>query len=172
MLNTNLFLHMCCYMLTSFLCLFSAQVNAEGKTSASIDNLMTAQQHVILKRCKQWFDERKIDVLVSGTVRPLQVRSYEHGFCIDGEIDKNDTQKLNALFEGVKKHDQKLLVIRSLGGETKAAIAFSELLSQYNIFAVAIEVCASSCANYILPAAKNKMGKPRHIINVPWWRYA
>ena len=56
----------------------------------------------------------------------------------------------------IAKHSVKRLVITSVGGEVKAAIALGQWVFQQGLSLEVDGYCLSSCANYVFPAARHK----------------
>jgi hypothetical protein len=50
-----------------------------------------------------------------------------------------------------------MLVISSAGGDIEAGMRFGRLVRDWNLNVYVEELCASSCANYVFPAAKRKI---------------
>lgn len=88
--------------------------------------------------------------------RPSLVKVIEQGFCIDGPVNANTHKEIASGLEVWEKSRPLIIVIRSTGGDVDAALDIADTIEDYNTTIVASQFCASSCANYILPAGKKR----------------
>lgn len=102
--------------------------------------------------------------LVALTVFAAQARAVEetHVFISNGEltyfgpITSEGNQKL-AVLHGAAGGKATVLSIRSGGGETGAGIELGAWVRLRKLDVKVLEVCLSSCANYVFTAARNKI---------------
>lgn len=82
------------------------------------------------------------------------------GFKVEGSVARFDGAiTLNEVQEFLKSErlgEVKKLEIRSKGGDVIAAIQLANWIAENAIDVEVLEVCASSCANYIFPAGRTK----------------
>jgi hypothetical protein len=71
-----------------------------------------------------------------------------------GELTEEGFAALRQVSEG---HPVRTLVITSAGGEINAGMDFGEWAFERRVDLEVDEICLSSCANYIFPAARNKL---------------
>lgn len=111
------------------------------------------QEASVLAACRAWMAPLSYDA-------ELTVKAVDGGLCLNGMMDKGaDRVLLNAL----KPFDAKkplVIVVRSGGGEAAATLTMAEAIQPRTVTVIADGLCASSCADYILPAGKRRVVEP------------
>lgn len=72
-----------------------------------------------------------------------------------GRVTEVSNNRVFALFENTEIKPKRLL-ITSQGGEIGAGLILGEWVKENNLGVEVVGVCASSCANYVFPAAETK----------------
>ena len=67
-------------------------------------------------------------------------------------------------FAAIKNRTIKTLRVNTSGGEVEAAIALARWIYKHKIDIEVVELCLSSCANYLFTAAKHKTIRPGAIV--------
>lgn len=134
------------YMIAGLALLHSASVPA----AASPDESSEEQPGPSAERCASWFAEHG----ERGGAQPGRILILSPALaCFDGTIERDeasdDTIAL-ADWAGIPAGSaRKILVIRSHGGDAAIAIGIAEELQAQNAQMFVMDVCASSCANYL-----------------------
>ncbi|WP_078083286.1 ATP-dependent Clp protease proteolytic subunit [Microbulbifer mangrovi] len=108
-----------------------------------------------VQRCMQWFAGRKFSLDI-GDYPDFSIKEISGGYCIDGVIGDNSHLKALSLIEK-KGRTNPIFVIRSPGGDVLASMKIAEAIMQLDSTVVAVDVCASSCANYLMLAGKRRV---------------
>lgn len=101
------------------------------------------------RQCAPWFAEHG----ARGGAGPGRLLVFSPALaCFDGTIERDGanegTEALAAWAAIPATGEEKLLVIRSHGGDAAVAITIAEELQSHNARVFVSELCASSCANY------------------------
>jgi hypothetical protein len=75
----------------------------------------------------------------------------QHGLSYVGKLSPEGVARFELLLK--ENPDTQHLVVNSMGGDEKAAIALAETVAKRQLELRVIGTCASACANYLLPAA-------------------
>lgn len=129
-----------------------------GALEAKAENYNTSleyntQEALIISTCQEWYSGQSYKSV-------LKMRSKlvgENGMCIDGYFYDSSISPINAMFGELNKKNKPILVVRSGGGSVDVAMDFAESIRKYNFTVIAFELCASSCANYILLSGTKKI---------------
>jgi hypothetical protein len=78
-----------------------------------------------------------------------------------GELTDEGFAALNQLTDG---HPVRTLVVDSAGGEINAGMDFGDWVFERRVDVEVEEICLSSCANYVFPAARNKLIRPGAVV--------
>ncbi len=108
---------------------------------------VTPAEHTVIAKCEGWW--RGLDVNGEATATPVP-----GGVCINGFLDAGrDAPILDAL----KGTDPVTVVIRSGGGDALASMNVAEVLRARPTTLIADTLCASSCADYLIVAARRRV---------------
>lgn len=86
-----------------------------------------------------------------GTARAVE----PHGLCFTGEITEEAASRFVSILESVGGNP--VMVVNSGGGDVDAALDMAEAIGARSSTVIVDGVCASSCANYILPAGSRRI---------------
>ncbi|CAH0288345.1 hypothetical protein SRABI118_03994 [Massilia sp. Bi118] len=75
-----------------------------------------------------------------------------HTLLLKGAIERGDDAKLEKMYTP----GTTLLKVRSVGGDSEAGILMGSFIHDKNLDLEVVGGCASSCANYLFPAARHK----------------
>jgi hypothetical protein len=78
-----------------------------------------------------------------------------------GELTHEGFAALKSIADGKPVHT---LTITSAGGEVNAGMDFGEWAFERRLDVEVDEICLSSCANYVFPAARNKLIRPGAVV--------
>lgn len=108
-----------------------------------------AQEASVLAACRAWM--RPLDFNAEMTVATV-----DGGLCVNGMMDRGTEGPFLA---ALKRFDRKPLVIvaRSGGGAAEASLPMGEAVQAQTATVVADGLCASSCADFLLPAGKRRV---------------
>ena len=111
-----------------------------------------AQETAVLAACRAWM--KPLDVNAEMTVAPV-----EGGLCVNGMMDRGTE---GPFLDAIKRFDRTpfVIVIRSGGGAAEASLPMGEAVQTRTATVVADMLCASSCADFILPAGKRRVVTP------------
>lgn len=105
---------------------------------------MLIAQSIILTSCNN-----NNDIFPRAEIKKINSNAiYFEGYIQDGD----DRKLTNLMDRSVKK-----LIIKSYGGEVTASIKLALLIHENNLSIKVEDVCASSCANYVFLAGKQKL---------------
>ncbi len=102
-----------------------------------------------VKACEQWFAGRHDSAASGETLRPANAVR-----CFDGAIDDRSARAFVASLRSAPSGSRPTLVVRSTGGEVGAAMLMADEVARTDATVVARNVCLSSCANYVMGAAR------------------
>lgn len=85
----------------------------------------------------------------------LNVRIENGNLIYNGSISETANKIIFRAFKDAESKPNRL-VISSTGGDIEAGIALGQWVKQNNLDVEVSNICASSCANYVFPAAKTK----------------
>ncbi len=118
-------------------------------TAAMLAVAPPPQEAAVLAACRAWM--KPLDVNAEMTVTAV-----DGGLCVSGMMDRGtEAPFLMAL----KRFDGKplVIVIRSGGGAAEASLPMGEAVQAQTATVVADVLCASSCADFVLPAGKRRV---------------
>jgi len=101
--------------------------------------------------CEDWW--RPLNVNDPATAASVS----GNGLCINGFIDKGTDAAVVGLIESTSHASPLIVVVRSGGGEFDAAMNVAEALQERPTTVIADMICASSCADYIVVAARRRI---------------
>jgi hypothetical protein len=110
----------------------------------------SVQEAAVTQTCLDWLKPLDIEA-------PLSVKRVEGGLCMKGHIQTNDDKPLLALLDTFDKATPLIVVVRSSGGEVNAAMSIGESLLDRPTTVIAEQLCASSCANFLITAAHRRI---------------
>jgi len=107
------------------------------------------QEATVLAACRAWM--RPLDFKAEMTVTTV-----DGGLCVHGMMDRGTEAPFLA---ALKRFDGKpvVIVVRSGGGAAEASLPMGEAIQAHAATVVADVLCASSCADFILPAGKRRV---------------
>jgi ATP-dependent protease ClpP protease subunit len=112
-----------------------------------------AQEAAVTQACLDWLKPLDIEA-------PLTVERVEGGLCLNGHIQIHDDKPVLAELGAFDKQAPIVVVVRSGGGETDAAMAMADAFLDRPVTVVAEALCASSCANYLITAGHRRVVRP------------
>lgn len=107
----------------------------------------------IIEECKAWMARQPA---TDETESRDNFTAKGSGACISGDIDDDLQEKFIAWLGKVPSQTKPVVVIRSGGGDAFAAIDIAEELQKRDAEVYIYDVCASSCANYIYSAVRQR----------------
>ncbi|MGN6207340.1 ATP-dependent Clp protease proteolytic subunit [Asticcacaulis sp.] len=112
-----------------------------------------AQEAAVIQACLDWLKPLDIEA-------PLSTERVEGGLCLNGHIQANDDKPVLAQLDAFDKAAPLVVVVRSSGGEVNAAMAIGESLLDRPTTVIAEQLCASSCANFLITAGHRRIVRP------------
>ncbi len=111
-----------------------------------------AQETATLAACRAWM--KPLDFTAEMTVTTV-----DGGICVNGMMDRGTE---GPFLEALKRFDGRpvVIVVRSGGGAAEASLPMGEAVQAHTATVVADALCASSCADFILPAGKRRVVTP------------
>ena len=109
-----------------------------------------AQIQAVTSQCESWFTNQGFD-------DPAATKIVTGGVCFNGYIHKGDDVPFLAALTQTPDDRPLVIVVRSSGGDTDTALAMGEALLDRPATVVASQICASSCANYLLTAGQSRI---------------
>jgi len=108
-----------------------------------------AQEASVLAACRAWM--APLDFAAEMTVTTV-----DGGICANGMMDRGTE---GPFLQALKRFDTRpvVVVVRSGGGAAEASLPMGEALQARTATVVADGLCASSCADFILPAGKRRI---------------
>jgi len=108
-----------------------------------------ARESAVLAACRAWATPLDVNAEMTMTV-------VDGGICVNGMMDRGAEKPF---VEALKRFDGTPVVIfiRSGGGAAEATLPMGEAVQTHTATVVADLLCASSCADYILPAGKRRV---------------
>ncbi len=130
-------------------------VMAMGSTaSAQAEPLASpALEAAVTQTCLDWM--KPLD-----TNAQLSLKRVDGGLCLNGHIETGDDKPVLDQLNSFGKTEPLVMVVRSGGGEVKAALAIGEALLDHPATVVADTFCASSCANFLITAGHRRVVRP------------
>jgi hypothetical protein len=134
-----------------------AAIAASTATVALTTPASAARTHVsrsaAVSRCESWIRARPI----FPTAQPgkLLIVSPDSA-CFEGEIDEDSVVPLLTWLESLPSGTRPLLVVRSRGGEATAGIDVMEALQKTDAEVRGVDLCGSSCADYLFAGARHR----------------
>jgi hypothetical protein len=116
-----------------------------------------AQEAAVMQACLDWLKPLDIEA-------PLSIKRVEGGLCLNGHIQTNDDKPVLAQLGTFDKAAPLVVVVRSSGGVTDAALAMGDALLDRPVTVVADALCASSCANYLITAGHRRIVRPNTLL--------
>jgi hypothetical protein len=113
----------------------------------------SVQEAAVTQACLDWLKSLDIEA-------PLSVKRVEGGLCLNGHIQTNDDKPVLALLDTFDKATPLIVVVRSSGGEVNAAMAIGESLLDRPTTVIAEQLCASSCANFLITSGHRRIVRP------------
>lgn len=104
----------------------------------------------VVSQCQPYFAGKSFD-------GPFEVYPVADGLCLNGTIAKGDEDIFLTALGTFAENKPVVLVARSSGGDANVTLAMAEAISDRPVTVVAYDICASSCANYLLSAGKRKV---------------
>lgn len=127
---------------------------AGGATHVLAEPLASpAQEVAVTQTCIDWM--KTLD-----TNAPLSLKRVDGGLCLNGHIQTGDDKPVLDQLNSFGKTEPLVMVVRSGGGEVKAALAIGEALLDRPTTIVADTFCASSCANFLITAGHRRIVRP------------
>jgi len=117
--------------------------------AAAVSLASPSQEAAVLAACRAWMKPLDINA-------EMTVTTVDGGICASGMMDRGTEGPFLA---AVKRFDHKALVIvvRSGGGAAEASLPMGEAVQAQTATVIADVLCASSCADFILPAGKRRV---------------
>ncbi len=115
-----------------------------------------AQETAALAACRAWMKPLDLNA-------EMTVTTVDGGLCVNGMMDRGT----EAPFLAAIKHagDRPLvIVIRSGGGAAEATLPMGAAVQAGTVTVIADMLCASSCADFILPAGKRRVVTPETLL--------
>jgi hypothetical protein len=108
-----------------------------------------AQESAVLAACRAWMKPLDLNA-------EMTVATVDGGVCASGMMDRGTEGPFLA---ALKRLDRKpvVIVVRSGGGAAEASLPMGEAVQAQAATVVADVLCASSCADFILPAGKRRV---------------
>ncbi len=116
-----------------------------------------AQETVVTQACLDWLKPLDIEA-------PLSIKRVEGGLCLNGHIQTGDDKPVLAQLDTFDKATPLIVVVRSSGGEVNAAMAIGEALLDRPATVIAEQLCASSCANFLITAGHRRIVRPETLL--------
>jgi len=76
--------------------------------------------------------------------------------CFDGEITNGSLEALHAWIDATGTTTRPVLVVRSPGGDSEAALGLAEKLQARDASVHVVQICASACANYFYAGVRDR----------------
>jgi len=131
---------------------------AYGFTRAQAAPLASpAQEVAVTQACLDWLKPLDIEA-------PLSIKRVEGGLCLNGHIQTNDDKPVLTQLNTFDKATPLVMVVRSSGGEVNAAMAIGESLLDRPTTVIAEQLCASSCANFLITAGHRRIVAPNTLL--------
>ena len=107
------------------------------------------QEAAVLAACRAWMKPLYFNA-------EMTVRTVDGGLCVNGMMDRGTE---GPFLDGLKRFDGKpvVIVVRSGGGAAEASLPMGEAVQAKTATVIADLLCASSCADFILPAGKRRI---------------
>lgn len=109
-------------------------------------------EYTVVMACDNWLANRH-DSHRSGEVH----RTKSGGVCFDGQIDAESAKAFVAALAALPSGASPIVVVRSVGGDVDAGLDMADALRPRHATVIARTLCASSCANYVLPAGAHRV---------------
>ena len=108
-----------------------------------------AQETTVLAACRAWM--KPLDLNAEMTVATI-----DGGLCVNGMMDRGTE---GPFLDAIKRFGDRplVIVIRSGGGAAEASLPMGEAVQAKTATVIADMLCASSCADFILPAGKRRI---------------
>lgn len=127
---------------------------AYGFTKAQAASLASpVQETAVTQACLAWLKPLDIE-------SPLSIKRVEGGLCLNGHIQTDDYKPVLIQLDTFDKATPLVVVVRSSGGEVNAAMAIGEGFLDRPITVIAEQLCASSCANFLITAGHRRIVRP------------
>ncbi len=118
--------------------------------AAAIALASPPQEASALAACRAWMKPLSYDA-------ELTVKAVDGGLCLNGMMDKGADRLLLDALKPLDVAKPLIVVARSGGGEAAPSLTMAEALQPRTVTVIADGLCASSCADYILPAGKRRV---------------
>ena len=111
-----------------------------------------AQETAVLAACRAWMKPLDFNA-------EMTVQTVDGGLCVNGMMDRGTE---GPFLDGLKRFDGRpvVIVVRSGGGAAEASLPIGEAVQAQTATVIADALCASSCADFILPAGKRRVVMP------------
>ena len=115
-----------------------------------------AQETAVLAACRAWMKPLDFNA-------EMTVTTVDGGLCVNGMMDRGTEGPFLA---AVKRLAGKpfVIVVRSGGGAAEASLPMGEAVQAQTATVIADGLCASSCADFILPAGKRRVVMPQTLL--------
>jgi hypothetical protein len=107
------------------------------------------QETAVLAACRAWMKPLDFNA-------EMTVTTVNGGICVNGLMDRGTE---GPFLDALKRSDGKpvVIVVRSGGGAAEASLPMGQAVQAQTATVIADELCASSCADFILPAGKRRV---------------
>jgi ATP-dependent protease ClpP protease subunit len=120
---------------------------------------LTSMKSELMNRispCVDWLDQSTVGG--RGFNDPMtSIQPLPHLICLNGVFDKTVSLEALKQISDLPSHEHSVIVIRSGGGDIDMALSMAEAMENKNITVVVKDICASSCANYIFLAGRQRV---------------
>jgi len=108
-----------------------------------------AQETVVLAACRAWMKPLDLNA-------EMTVATVDGGLCVNGMMDRGTE---GPFLDAIKRVGNRpvVIIIRSGGGAAEASLPMGEAVQATTATVIADMLCASSCADFILPAGKRRV---------------
>ncbi len=117
--------------------------------AASIVVAPLPQETAVLAACRAWMRPLNFNA-------EMTVTTVDGGLCANGMMDRGTE---GPFLQALKRFDGKpvVIVVRSGGGAAEASLPMGEAVQAQAATVIADGLCASSCADFVLPAGKRRV---------------
>lgn len=109
-----------------------------------------AQEAAVIASCRAWMAPLAIEAEFSA-------KAVEGGLCANGMTDHGADRVFLDALRHLDLNRPQVLVVRSGGGDAATSLTMAEAIQPRSFTVVADTLCASACADYLLPAGKRRV---------------
>ncbi|MGZ3298632.1 MAG: hypothetical protein ACXU8O_06435 [Asticcacaulis sp.] len=116
-----------------------------------------AQEASVLAACRAWMAPLAVEAEFS-------VKAVDGGLCLNGMTDRGADRIFLDAFRHLDPSRPQVIVIRSGGGDAATTLTMAEAIQPRSITVIGDALCASACADYVLPAGKRRVVEPQTLL--------